>query len=284
MAIKPLKRLSKPVRKIDTDVGKKLKRPLKAPSPDSTVVKRATSGGAFGQASAEKKRIDMERNVPFGLSIPVGGEQTVYLLDRKEPFYRYVHNIGGGKGKRGRDVPCIKDTNEMCPVCSKEGKEGTFVMYLTCVVPIDKYTPKSGENEGKTVTRHYQKKLFPIKIKMADKYRRIYEKYGSFRGLVLKINRDGEFDPGTGNDVEVLKKLPEAKIKEYAKGLGTKNADARKAIIDAKIDEPFDYKQIFPSVTAAELAKMVHASASEGVGTEDIGGSDDDFGGDAEWA
>lgn len=281
MALRKLPK--KPVRKI-SPVGKLKPKPLisKAPAPGSDVKAKASSSGAFGQAAVEKKRVEMERGKPFGLSIPQGGEATVYLLDRGEPWFHYEHNVGGGKGKRGKQLPCIKDTNEMCPICSRENKEGTFVMYLTCVVPIDRYTPKSGENEGKTVTRHFQKKLFPIKTKMAEKWKRIYEKHGSFRGLKVKLNRDGEFDPGTGNDVEVLGVLTEKQLRDYAKATKITNADAREQIIKAKIDEPFDYDKIFPKVTAAELAKMVHASASEGVGSEDVGG--DDFGGaDDDW-
>lgn len=277
MAIKKLRKVTP----TSTPTKKLVKKPLKAPPANDVPKKRAASkDGAFAQAKAEKKRVDMERNKPFGLSIPVGGEATVYLLDKTEPWYHYEHNIGGGPGKRGRMVPCIKDSNEMCPVCAKENKEGTFVMYLTCVVPVDRYKKK----DGTVVKRAYQKKLFPIKTKMSEVFKRLFEEHGTFRGLVLKLNRDGEFDPGTGNQVRVVKKLPERQIAAYAKAEGIKNlsSENRDYIVKAKIDEAFDYDQIFPKVNAAELAKMAHVSAGDGsVGNEDFEG--DDFGDDDDW-
>lgn len=269
----------KPVRTVKKPVGKTVARPPKANRPSNVATK---PGGAFGRARTEKKLNDLRRSTPFNLSIPVGGEASVYILDKGEPFYRYEHQVGASKTSRGRTFPCIQDGVEPCPLCASENRTGTYVMYLTCVVPIDKYV----KQDGTKVVRRYQKKLFPIKVKMSAKYERIFKKYGSFRGLVLKLNRDGQMDPGTGNDVEVVRKLSEADIAKFAKGLGIKGIDAetKDYLIKSKIDEPFDYDKIFPRPTATELAAMAQVPASEGggLGSSDFDDSDDGFG-DAGW-
>lgn len=269
-----------------------LKRPLakvgglKKPG---TIAKPATGSGkisatgSFAKAQTERKRIENERNRPFEVTVPVGGSLEVYILDKGEPFGRYEHNVGGGPGKRGEVFPCLQDTGAACPICAKEGKQGTYTQYLTAVVPVEKWINKQNEQ----VTRRFQKKLFAIKNKMSSKYARIYEQYGSFRGLVLKLHRDDKMEPKTGSDVTVVRKMSEAEIAKFATANGIKGLDKESAdnIRKAKIDQPFDYQKAFPQIDAKTLAQMVGASAADGGGvgsadfdTGDEGGVEDNWG------
>lgn len=240
---------------------------------------KVKEGGAFERAAAEQKRWEAESGKPFDVSVPVGGNLDVYLLDHGEPWYRYEHTIGASATSRGKTYPCLQDSGEMCPLCAKEGKTGTYVMYLTAVVPKETYT-KQGDT--RPTTRRFQKKLFPIKVKMADKYRRLYVKEGTFRGLKLRLFRAGKMDAKTGNDFEVLGTLSEAKIKAYASGeiKGLNDNETKDRIKKANLAEPFDYDKIMPTVDAKTLSLMVGSapSAGDSLGDADFGGDDDDDG------
>jgi hypothetical protein len=266
---------------------RKLAVPKKTEAPtfgddDENEDSKAPASGVFATAKAEKKKQDMKANRPWEVNVPVGGSLEVYFLDKGEPFARYEHSIGGGPNKRAEPYPCIKDSPEACPACQKEGKEGSYVLYLTCVVPIEKYENKDGE----TITRRFSKKLFPIRVKMASKYQRLYEKYGSFRGLVVRLHRDQKMDPRTGSDVEFVRRLSEKEILALASCQGIKglNKESIDQIKKAKIDQPYDYARIFPPIKAKELAAMLGQRVGSRVGSqemdddEDMGASAGDWG------
>jgi hypothetical protein len=240
---------------------------------------QVSSTGAFAAARGERKKQELERLKPWNLSVPVGKTMEVYILDKGEPWKRYEHSIGGGPNSRAKTYPCIKDTNEVCPICNKEGKEGAFVMYLTCVVPIDKYEKADGE----VVTRRFQKKLFPIKTKMSAKYERLYQKHGNLRGAVLRVSRDQKMDAATGSDVEFVKRLSERVIADYAAAENFKG-ETKEQITKAKISEPFDYEKVMPAPKAKELAAMVGMRGGSSIGSTDFEDEDDTGGGvEANW-
>ncbi len=275
---KPIKPVA-PVRKL----GKPVPIKAKPSSAFDAIPKHAVSkGGAFDRVKTEKKKAELNAAKPWNVIVPIGDSLTVYILDDGEPFATYQHIIGGSRNQRGRDVPCIQDGPEPCPVCLSEGKQGFFVMYLTAVIPKEEYTKKG---EQVPTVRHYQKKLLQIKLKMAETWRRIYEEHGTFRGLVLKLNRDNKLDPSSGNQVTVLRKLSEAQIKTYAKALEIKDKDARDYIIKSEIDKPFDYAKIFPAVNAETLAKIAGVGTGTGglrtLGSEDL--EDDATEAGSEW-
>lgn len=279
---RPAPTLGKPKPKLG--LGAKPKR-IANPFDDEEEEKAAKpkAGSVFETAAAERKRQEMERNRPWNLSVPVGKSMQVYILDEGEPWKRYEHTVGGGPNSRGKVMQCIKDTSENCPICAKEGKEGAFVLYLTCVVPKDSYTKEDGE----VVTRHFQKKLFPIKTKMSAKYQRLFEKHGSLRGIVLKVSRDNKMDPATGSDVEVVRKMTEAEIQKLATGRQVPPGEKRDQIVKAKIADAFEYDKVMPSLKARELAQMIGVAHSKGgsvAGAADFDetswDADDDWGGD----
>ena len=239
---------------------------------------RVKKGGAFDRVKQEKKKQELNAAKPWNVIVGVGESLTVYLLDEGEPFACYQHlNYGGAKGRRGRDLPCIQDGPNACPVCAAEGKQGTYVMYLTAVIPKETYTKKG---DTRPTTRLYQKKLIQIKIKMAEVWRRLYEEHGTFRGLVVKLHRDGKLDPISGNQVTFVKKLSEAKIRQYAKAADVSDKDARDYIKKSKIDEVFDYETIFPTPEPKALAQLAGIGSStegmRGLGAEDDDMEDDD--------
>lgn len=254
--------------------AKPLRKPGKARDPFSggSGKGKFKKGGSFDKLETEREKQELRRNQPFGVQVPVGGELTVYLLDRDEPWARYEHVIGAGPNKRGDTFPCIQDGDEPCPLCQKEGKPGSYVMYLTAVVPKESYTKKG---ERKPTVRRYQKKLFKITTMMGEKYKRLYAKYGTFRGMVLELHRDGDKSPRTGNDVEFVKMLSESEIKKLAAADGIKGIDreTKQRIIKADLSEPFDYDEIMPRPTAKQLGALAHAPVGDG---GSIGGADFD--------
>lgn len=274
MAIKPLKRPQGLGLKPAGSVGLKPKPKLK---PKATIgsfgkveVKaKVKPGGAFAKAQTEFTLYEEKRNAPWRKSIPVGGSSELYFLDRGEPWTRYEHNIGGGPNSKGTIVPCIKDGPENCPACSKENKEGAFVMFLTSVTPKESWEDrKTGEKK----TARWRKQLFPIKIKMTKKYQRLYEAHGTFRGMVVKVSRDNKMDAGTGNDVEFVRMMTEAEIQEIAKKIpNVKDVQQRKLITDSNITEAYDYAKIMPMPDAKKLSAMVGAAFhGGGAGSSDF--------------
>jgi len=253
--------------------GGGIRRPLKAKNDFAAPPKHAVKkGGAFSKVAVEKKKAAVGQK-PWNVIVPVGGKLTVYLLDEGEPFATYEHlNYGGTKTQRGRDLPCIQDGSEPCPICLQSGKEGTYVMYLTAIIPRETYTKKGDKSP---TTRLYQKKLLQIKIKMANVWQRIYEEHGTFRGLVVELIRDGKLDPISGNEVRFVRKLPEAKIKQYATGFDVNDKDAKDYIIKAEVDKVFDYEKFFPSPDANTLSQMAglgNVTAGMRLGEEDSDG------------
>jgi hypothetical protein len=220
-------------------------------------------GGAFAKADTEFQRYEERRNQPFRASVAVGESGEYYFLDRGEPWTRYEHNIGGGPNSRGEIYACIKDSDENCPACAKENKEGAFVMFLTSVQPYNKYTPKKGKNAGKTIVSRWRKQLFPIKIKMAKKYQRLYEAHGTFRGMVVRVHRDNQMDAGTGSDVEFVRMMTEKEIQTIAKTLPkVTDAKMKADLLKANLAEPFDYDKTMPMPNAKKLAAMIGAARS----------------------
>ena len=225
---------------------------------------KARAGGTWDKAEQAKKDQEARANMPWKASIPVGavGVQA-YFLDRGEPFSDYEHNIGGSKNKPGKTFPCIKDTNEPCPGCATDPKgDGYFVIRLSAVIPKITVIDKQGDKK----TYHFQKKEWNVKTKMSGKYRRLWEKHGTFRGMVVSVSRDAKLDPATGNDVEFVRMLTEAEIKKFA---------ANPEFKDKKLDEPFDFAKLYAKPSAADLKKRLGATG-EAAGASDFS-DDGDF-------
>lgn len=263
--------IKKPVRKLGLPVKKPAGQPGKAP-PKSPGTGRVKPGGAFDRVEGERKRWEAEKNKPWEISVPVGGTLDVYLLDEGEPHACYQHDIGGGPNSRAKTYPCLQDTGDPCPLCAKEGKAGYYILHYTAVAPKETYTNK----EGTEVTRRFQKKLFPIKIKMMEKYKREFIRQGAtMRGVKLRLIRDSKMDPKTGNDFEVIGKLTEAQMTAYANGdFKGVDKETRERIKRAELTKAFDYNKVFPVIDGKTLAQM--AGAGKNYGGEGLGSADFD--------
>lgn len=272
--------LKKPIRKLGLP-KKPVARPGKATLGKPTQKGKVKPGGAFDRVDSEKKRWEAEKNKPWEISVPIGGTLDVYILDEGEPHAGYQHDIGGGPNQRAKSYPCLQDTGEPCPLCASEGKAGYYILHYTAVAPKETY-----EKDGKTVTRRFQKKLFPIKIKMMEKYKREFIKQGgSMRGVKLRLIRDSKMDPKTGNDFEVLGKLTEAQMRKFANGdFQGADKETRDRIKRADLMKPFDYDKVFPVIDAKTLAQIAGKGTQyggEGLGSADF--DEDDGSDDTGW-
>lgn len=233
----------------------------------STAKHKVSKGGAFAQADKAQAKQDLKRATQYRGSVPIGESLEVYFLDRGEPYWQYEHSLGGNANKAGEVYPCIKDTNENCPCCNVDPKgEGYFIMLLTAVIPKVTITKKSGE----TQTYHFQKKEWPIKVRMSKKYRRLYEAHGTFRGMVVKVTRDAKLDPSTGNDIEFVRMMSEKEIKQWDAKFGKGKDPQKQSLI-----EPLDFATIHKLPSAEQLADMIGAS-NNAAGSADFGKEDND--------
>jgi hypothetical protein len=273
--------LKKPVRKLGLPKKPTLTKPGKIPA-RTTPKGKVKAGGAFDRVEGEKKRWEAEKSKPWEISVPIGGTLDVYILDEGEPHAGYQHDIGGGPNQRAKSYPCLQDTGDPCPLCASEGKAGYYILHYTAVAPKETY-----EKDGKEVTRRFQKKLFPIKIKMMEKYKREFIKQGgSMRGVRLRLIRDSKMDPKTGNDFEVLEpRLTEAQMRKFANGdFKGADKDTRERIKKADLMKAFDYDKVFPAIDGKTLA--VIAGKGQSFGGEGLGSADfdtDDSADDTGW-
>ena len=236
-------------------------RPVAASAPPP-----ASAEAGFGKAreltAEQQRKYDERKNTPFRFSVDVGKSADVLLLD-VHPFFIYEHSWKNESGKFDRCL-CIKDTAEICPRCMDLGKEGSYILMLSC---IDRrpYTDKDGK------VHNVQRKLFPVKGTMIQKYERLYKKNGnSFRGVVVTVNRDGAKASATGDDVTQ---------KEDAQGRPVVMPEAMLQQRFGELAQVVDYSKAFPRVTAADLRQRYGGRAlpgadDGGAGSYGLGGVD----------
>ena len=193
----------------------------------TAVKKSAKSENGFNRARKEhaqkEKYREMLNNRPFRVKVPVGGSKKVIVLDSGQPYFHYEHNYQTKSGKWNGVVTCIKEDGD-CPACKALGKEGYYAMLLT-VIDVTGYTKSNGEKVKN------QNMILMVKGSIIQKYERIFKKHnGNLRGVMLDLIRDGAKDYSSGNDVEVIKRIPENILKTKYKDVCT----------------PCDYEKAFP--------------------------------------
>ena len=119
--------------------------------------------------------------------LKAGEEAEIVLLDEGKGFFIHEYEIFDS-ARRKMFYETVRPDSEYDPLQALVGVDGRFkdpyyVMYLTCI-DLTPYTDKNG-NE-----RTYTKKLIPIKRVQMKKFRRLLEKHGTYRGLVLRMIRD----------------------------------------------------------------------------------------------
>lgn len=192
-----------------------------------------------------KKRREERMNQPFNIRLAPGDERTVVIVDAV-PEFMYIHHFAGADGKWNNFVRCIKETDS-CPLCADDKKynNSSYCTLFTCV-DLEPYTDRKGKKHK------FSRKILPFKTSMVGKLERLQKKYGTFDGLVVKLIRDGDKDPSTGNDIEVVKRIkPDVMRKKYGKEA-----------------EPIDWDKAYPHYSAEELRSMYGGSKVRG--SEDV--------------
>lgn len=206
----------------------------------------------FKQAKREKEISDKRRernSLPWRLWLAPASEAD-FILTSDQPYFFYEHQMKGADGKPIFER-CIKDQGH-CPLCSKTGREGYYVMMLEGI-DLRGFKTKKGE------TVKFSKKLFPVKQSQMSKYERLYQRNGnSFRGLKLHLIRDGEKDATIGNDVEMLAKIDEQKLVARYKDAAT----------------PIDMDKAFKALTEKEMQSQYNTGRP--AGSSDFNSDDDD--------
>jgi hypothetical protein len=212
-----------------------------------------TGGDVFSRAKKEKKKEQAQRdkkNIPLRFFIPAGNddEREIVLLD-DQPHSFYEHHMKGPDGKWNVFEVCIKEKGH-CPLCSKLGRDGYYVMMLTCI-DFTEYRDRNGK------THKFSKKLLPVKSSQIGKFQRLYERNNNtFRGIKLIMRRDNEKSPSIGDDIEYDGTMKESMLKKYK-----------------DFSVPVDYDKYFSLPSEKELRDRYGSSAVPG--DEDF--DDDDF-------
>jgi hypothetical protein len=221
------------------------------------------SSGGFATARAKNAEFERnratrsERGFEFGMKAGEGGVNgvTIILTDRVRlpdlPYFQHTHRWGFDQGSPKTEV-CLQDGPEGCPLCRSLNKKGGFEMVLSCI-DTRPYTPKHGANAGKTVPR--SRKPYVVKTTMIPVFERIYNKHKTFRGLVLRLHRDGgKNSPGSGSTVEVIRQLTEQELAKYG-----------------AMSVPIDYAKAYPRLTPQQMAEQYQIDAGGRIGGEDFG-------------
>lgn len=268
--------MAKPMRRVATRNGVAAKRmKTKAPADDAKKTTKAAAKenskkggkgfvtGASGFAKARQKREEQEReyqkrkDTPYVFRLAPGEEAELILLDKEEPMFVSMHKVKAPNG-RWVDEVCIADTGQPCPLCEKEGKEGSFTCVMT-VLDRRPYKIKNGPNAGKTIK--VSKKLLYIRGRNLPKFERAYKGKlkENFRGVKLTCRRDGDKESAMGEDIEFGGRVSEEFLAKFGD--------------NAKVA---DYRKIFEMPSAEELRKRYGIRKGKVAGGEEFGDDDDE--------
>lgn len=213
----------------------------------------------------DKQKADVESRKErlFDLSVPIGEHVDILLLD-DAPFAQYEHQYQTSGGRWDGFAVCLKEKGH-CPACASLGKEGTYVIRLTCL-DTRQFTIKNGDNKGKTI--YISRKSVAIKPMVAQKFARLLDDLpeGSpqrFRGMYIRCHRDSDKEGRSGGSFRLLKVFNEAQIAQF---IAKYEPDLKRR---EELKSACDYKRAYPVPTEAELSKQF--GAGRGIpGTEEF--------------
>lgn len=215
---------------------------------------RGKKGFQKAKEIRERQQEEYEKriNTPFDFRLKPGDEAEIVLLDDGEPFFVSLHKVQTGP-KRFEDVVCLSEFGQRCPLCEKEGKEGSYTLVLTA---LDRrpFTTRQGKRIKAS------RKLLKVKGRNLGKFERAYKKYReNFRGVNLACHRDGEKEAAIGEDLDFGGRLKEAALKKYGE-----NAQVA------------PYSEIFEPMSAEEMRKRFNISKSKVAGSEEFDNEDEE--------
>lgn len=232
--------------------------PRTAVRPVARAAATATSSGYRGAEGIRRMQEEQERaearkeanasmsGAPFRFYCPVGESREIVIVDDQPDFFRHEHNLKDGYGKWSIFTSCINEIAN-CPVCaSNPDKSPYFAMYLT-IIDLTPYVNSRNEEVP------WSKKLLVVKSQQQKKIMRYLDRYGTLRGMVLQMTRDGDKDAAIGNDIEYVEHMSEDDLAAYVTTYTTKD----NKVLDVIGNETFDYDEIFPAQTEEMLAAIV---------------------------
>jgi len=201
----------------------------------------------------------MNSSMPFRFYCPVGESREVVVIDDnlQDVFFRFEHNLKNKRsGKWDIYCACIAE-NANCPVCREAERPAYFAMFLT-VIDLTPYENKDG------IEVPWSKKLLVVKTAQQKKITRLAERYGTLRGMVLQMTRDGEKDASIGNDIEYIEHMSEDDLLTYETTYEYEDGQGKKQVKEVIGHEPFDYDELFPMPTEQQLRAIVGGSPEPG--------------------
>jgi hypothetical protein len=200
----------------------------------------------LAKQKARKEAAQNRTNQPFRLYVKPGTTKEVIVLDEAPDWYMYEHQLQDPQTKRWNIFTgCLTEKND-CPVCKSVGREGYYALVLS-VIDLEPYTTR----DGKTV--EWSRKLMVVKTSQIKKFVRRFDNEGSLRGAVFELSRDGDKEPATGSDIELVEFVDEDELKSYKRSWKDREGKTHKE--DCSV--PFDYEKIFEEPTYEGLAKLI---------------------------
>jgi len=218
----------------------------------------------FGaDALEEAARLDAEaerrKNAPWRFWLKAGGSAEIVFLDKPVtvngetiyPWFGVLEHNMRKDGKWGNYYTCRRDLDE-CPLC-EAGYRPSYAIYLT-IIDLTEYETKDGRTVKGT------KKLFPIKRKLLNKFKRkLKDAGGSLYLKKFRIYRDSVDDLSTGEDIEFIGDATEEEL------LACKPSD----VAPEEWLAPFDYKKIFEPLPVEELRRIAGLAPPKGLLSKD---------------
>ena len=197
--------------------------------------------------------------------LEAGSSAKVVVLD-EAPVFLKEHRFKKD-GSWNHYIPCIQDFDQ-CPLC-EDGKKPSFVAAFTVFDLTERTTSKDYKIKP-------GKKLFVTKGRARIRLAKRSEAQGGYQWRVFELGRDTDEEIAVGEDIQFLKQLTKAEVLKLAKKL------TPKGISPEDFMKPYDYTEIFPLPTRAEVQKAMGSASVPGSAGEETGLSEgDDVGGES---
>jgi hypothetical protein len=196
--------------------------------------------------------------------LEAGSSSKVVLLD-EEPVFLKEHRFKKD-GSWNHYIPCIQDFDQ-CPLC-EDGKKPSFVAVYTVFDLVERTTAKDYKIKP-------GKKLFVTKGRARIRLQKRVDDQGGAQWRVFELGRDTDEEIAVGEDIQFLKALKKAEVLKLSKKL------APKGISPEDFMKPYDYAEVFPLPTRAEVQKAMGGLAVPGSAAEETG-LDEENGGSIE--
>lgn len=221
--------------------------------------------GAEGRAKAEEELIKSKAraaarkeagNMPFRYRISPGETGTFVVLDDAPDFYRFEHSMKNpATGFFDLITGCCAEFDN-CPADS--AGDPYYALFMT-VIDLVPYTNKNN------VTTEFARKLLVVKPAQHKKFLRAYDKamkmYGTMRGVVFEVARDGQMDSAIGNDIEMSDEfIEEEDLQTYVRTW----KDRENKTHTENCFEVFDYEKLFPPMSSEEIAAAMGGNNTPG--------------------